>query len=790
MMMMLFIFFRRLSRPKDVRSFRRARRTTDRWFATRRSIRRFQRAAVVEYRTTASGALPLVLARASSRARCRRRARSSGRSRSRRSRSRRPWTRGRSAPRRSRARTRARAGWKEALAAASARATREPISQDYAYDPAPEPPAASETDDRDDVPESVEEAERLATRRADEGRRGEWAREREEPAEDRGERGDVRDDAEDRRDDDEGDHEGDDEGDDEGDVDDTERRGDDRADEADADGSDRSPPSPSSSAASSPSASSSSPPPRGPAADAPPRRTNGPRTNSRRRSRPTRPRPPRRVHARRFRDGSANPSSPPTTRTTPRRTTRRIPLEPRGRPGGDPRRYAFVFASVPSRDERPRGLTPRPRSRASSRPSRAAPSPCRRRRRDDDALGPNRPPALGGADRPSPRFSASTASRRRGGRRGFALGADACGKSGASLCSPCGAAREEGERRSGRSRRPNGFAQTPSFGRSGNVSDASAPDASASGMNARAAWGFAARSAVRVVDARRAAFGGADDPERRRACVANFFVNSKLAAERGFESGADADANSSSAPLASPTTLRDFFLRSVLPSGDARLDEPALVATLALNCASTKRPKLLWTLYTDALRAFGLEPADAHMSVGPAQVAADADALLGLRLADLNARRDAAAKSGRWFEGGVDDARATKRPACPKLRGEGGEGATTEPKTKTKPFEPFESFEPEPERADDGSEEGGVRPGVGGEEGGSEAALNVDSLAEETDAGAAAFGVASDEASDEFGSRSEIRAMFEANRDARRAAREERREGGRAASAAVDAAGV
>ena len=317
-------------------------------------------------------------------------------------------------------------------------------------------------------------------------------------------------------------------------------------------------------------------------------------------------------------------------------------------------------------------------------------------------------------------------------------------------------------------------------------------------MNARAAWGFAARSAVRVVDARRAAFGGADDPERRRACVANFFVNSKLAAERGFESGADADANSSSAPLASPTTLRDFFLRSVLPSGDARLDEPALVATLALNCASTRRPKLLWTLYTDALRAFGLAPADAHMSVGPAQVAADADALLGLRLADLNARRDAAAKSGRWFEGGVDDARATKRPACPKLRGEGGGGATTEPKTKPKPkpFEPFESFEsfepfePEPERADGGSEEGGVRPGVGGEEGGSEAALDVDSLAEETDAGAAAFGVASDEASDEFGSRSEIRAMFEANRDARRAAREERREGGRAASAAVDAAGV
>ena len=137
---------------------------------------------------------------------------------------------------------RAAPGSKEALAAASARATREPISQDYAYDPAPEPPAASETDDRDDVPESVEEAERLATRRVDEGRRGEWAREREEPAEDRGERGDVRDDAEDRRDDDKGDDEGDDEdddeGDDKGDVDDTERRGDDRADEADADGSD------------------------------------------------------------------------------------------------------------------------------------------------------------------------------------------------------------------------------------------------------------------------------------------------------------------------------------------------------------------------------------------------------------------------------------------------------------------------------------------------------------------------------------------------------------------------
>jgi len=699
---------------------------------------------------------------------------------------------------------RAAPGSKEALAAASARATREPISQDYAYDPAPEPPAASETDDRDDVPESVEEAERLATRRVDEGRRGEWAREREEPAEDRGERGDVRDDAEDRRDDDEGDDEGDDEdddeGDDKGDVDDTERRVDDRADEADADGSDRSPPSPSSSAASSPSASSSSPPPRGPAADAPSASnewtedeleaafaTDPPATASAASTLAA------------SRDGSANPSfaaddaddasaddatdSPSNPADDPAVTRGGTPSSPPQSPRAtndreaDPEELALAreFASFPG-------------GAVSAAAAAAA---------NDDARGPNRPPASGGADASVAAFLREHGLPPAGADdAGFALGADACGKSGAvALLTVWGGAREEAKRALLEAlSAPERIRADASFDASGNASDASAPDASASGMNARAAWGFAARSAVRVVDARRAAFGGADDPERRRACVANFFVNSKLAAERGFESGADADANSSSAPLASPTTLRDFFLRSVLPSGDARLDEPALVATLALNCASTKRPKLLWTLYTDALRAFGLEPADAHMSVGPAQVAADADALLGLRLADLNARRDAAAKSGRWFEGGVDDARATKRPACPKLRGEGGEGATTEPKTKTKPLEPFEPFEPleplepEPERADDGSEEGAVRPGVGGEEGGSEAALDVDSLAEETDAGAAAFGVASDEASDEFGSRSEIRAMFEANRDARRAAREERREGGRAASAAVDAA--
>ena len=721
---------------------------------------------------------------------------------------------------------RAASGSKEALAAASARSTREPISQDYAYDPAPEPPAASETDDRDDVPESVEEAERLATRRADEGRRGEWAREREEPAEDRGERGDVRDDAEDRRDDDEGDDEGDDEdddegddeGDEEGDVDDTERRVDDRADEADADGSDRSPPSPSSSAASSPSASSSSPPPRGPAADAPSASnewtedeleaafaTDPPATA------------PAASTLAASRDGSANPSfaaddaddasaddatDPPSNPTDDPAVTRGgTPSSPPQSPRAtndreaDPEELALAreFASFPG-------------GAVSAAAAAAA---------NDDGRGPNRPPASGGADASVAAFLREHGLPPAGADdAGFALGADACGKSGAvALLTVWGGAREEAKRALLEAlSAPERIRADASFDASGNASDASADasaasgnasgNASASGMNAGAAWGFAARSAVRVVDARRAAFGGADDPERRRACVANFFVNSKLAAERGFESGADADANSSSAPLASPTTLRDFFLRSVLPSGDARLDEPALVATLALNCASTKRPKLLWTLYTDALRAFGLAPADAHMSVGPAQVAADADALLGLRLADLNARRDAAAKSGRWFEGGVDDARATKRPACPKLRGEGGEGATTEPKTKQKPkpfepepkpepFEPFESFEPEPERADGGSEEGGVRPGVGGEEGGSEAALDVGSTrAEETDAGAAAFGVASDEASDEFGSRSEIRSMFEANRDARRAAREERREGGRAASAAVDAVGV
>ena len=701
---------------------------------------------------------------------------------------------------------RAAPGSKEALAAASARATREPISQDYAYDPAPEPPAASETDDRDDVPESVEEAERLATRRADEGRRGEWAREREEPAEDRGERGDVRDDAEDRRDDDEGDHEGDDEGDDEGDVDDTERRGDDRADEADADGSDRSPPSPSSSAASSPSASSSSPPPRDPAADAP-SASNEWTEDELEAAFATDP-PATAPAASTFaasRDGSANPSfaaddaddasaddatdSPSNPTDDPAVTRGGTPSSPRPSPratndrDADPEELALAreFASFPG-------------GAVSAAAAAAA---------NDDARGPNRPPASGGADASVAAFLREHGLPPAGADdAGFALGADACGKSGAvALLTVWGGAREEAKRALLEAlSAPERIRADASFDASGNASDASADasaasgnasgNASASGMNARAAWGFAARSAVRVVDARRAAFGGADDPERRRACVANFFVNSKLAAERGFESGADADTNSSSAPLASPTTLRDFFLRSVLPSGDARLDEPALVATLALNCASTKRPKLLWTLYTDALRAFGLAPADAHMSVGPAQVAADADALLGLRLTDLNARRDAAAKSGRWFEGGVDDARATKRPACPKLRGEGGGGATTEPKTKTKPFEPFESFEPEPERADGGSEEGGVRPGGGGEEGGSEAALDVDSLAEETDAGAAAFGVASDEASDEFGSRSEIRAMFEANRDARRAAREKRREGGRAASAAVDAAGV
>ena len=185
--------------------------------------------------------------------------------------------------------------------------------------------------------------------------------------------------------------------------------------------------------------------------------------------------------------------------------------------------------------------------------------------------------------------------------------------------------------------------------------DASSEDASITEEEWSSTLRGVVRRAFRVAGVYRASFGG-DSDDDRRACVANFFVNSKLAAER---------RSPGSKSRMAPAGLRDFFLREVLPEDDARGDHDATTIALAVNCDASRRVELLRRVY-DALTAkFRLTENDLHLSAGTEQVEEDAAALLGLepeRIAEL--RRAAAANP--WV-GDATDAVAVAEPACPEL---------------------------------------------------------------------------------------------------------------------------
>ena len=185
--------------------------------------------------------------------------------------------------------------------------------------------------------------------------------------------------------------------------------------------------------------------------------------------------------------------------------------------------------------------------------------------------------------------------------------------------------------------------------------DASSEDASITEGEWSSTLRGVVRRAFRVAGVYRASFGG-DSDDDRRACVANFFVNSKLAAER---------RSPGSKSRMAPAGLRDFFLREVLPEDDARGDHDATTIALAVNCDASRRVELLRRVY-DALTAkFRLTENDLHLSAGTEQVEEDAAALLGLepeRSAEL--RRAAAANP--WV-GDATDAVAVAEPACPEL---------------------------------------------------------------------------------------------------------------------------
>ena len=185
--------------------------------------------------------------------------------------------------------------------------------------------------------------------------------------------------------------------------------------------------------------------------------------------------------------------------------------------------------------------------------------------------------------------------------------------------------------------------------------DASSEDASIAEEEWSSTWRGVVRRAFRVAGVYRASFGG-DSDDDRRACVANFFVNSKLAAER---------RSPGSKSRMAPAGLREFFLREVLPEDDARGDHDATTIALAVNCDASRRVELLRRVY-DALTAkFRLTENDLHLSAGTEQVEEDAAALLGLepeRIAEL--RRAAAANP--WV-GDATDAVAVAQPACPEL---------------------------------------------------------------------------------------------------------------------------
>ena len=180
----------------------------------------------------------------------------------------------------------------------------------------------------------------------------------------------------------------------------------------------------------------------------------------------------------------------------------------------------------------------------------------------------------------------------------------------------------------------------------------------ADGANVVDTWRGVFGNSVRVLGVYRSAFGG-DDDAGRRGCVANFFVNSKIASG-GSPDGSSYDDGSSSED---PNALRTTFLNEVLPADDARGDHDATVIALAVNCAASHRLRLLWKLYGAVVDRFGLTKNDAHLSAGYKQVDADAVALIGQGVSDLAAMRGSSGAA--WARGTAAERGA--HDACPRL---------------------------------------------------------------------------------------------------------------------------
>lgn len=180
----------------------------------------------------------------------------------------------------------------------------------------------------------------------------------------------------------------------------------------------------------------------------------------------------------------------------------------------------------------------------------------------------------------------------------------------------------------------------------------------ADGANVVDTWRGVFGNSVRVLGVYRSAFGG-DDDAGRRGCVANFFVNSKIASG-GSPDGSSYDDGSSSED---PNALRTTFLNEVLPADDARGDHDATVIALAVNCAASHRLRLLWKLYGAVVDRFGLTKNDAHLSAGDKQVDADAVALIGQGVSNLAAMRGSSGAA--WARGTAAERGA--HDACPRL---------------------------------------------------------------------------------------------------------------------------
>ena len=185
-------------------------------------------------------------------------------------------------------------------------------------------------------------------------------------------------------------------------------------------------------------------------------------------------------------------------------------------------------------------------------------------------------------------------------------------------------------------------------------------------------WRGVFGNSVRVLGVYRSAFGG-DDDAGRRGCVANFFVNSKIASG-GSPDGSSYDDGSSSED---PNALRTFFLNEVLPADDARGDHDATVIALAVNCAASHRLRLLWKLYGAVVDRFGLTKNDAHLSAGDKQVDADAVALIGVGVDDLAAMRGRRGSGAAWARGTAAERGA--RDTCPRLNAGAGSASSASP---------------------------------------------------------------------------------------------------------------